>query len=535
MEAPIITSRCRRPRRPAPQPGAAHLQLAVVAMTMTLLATLMGSAMGHTPFITKHDSAVSRWVPPSFGNRKNHRRRRNLSQLASLRGGTSSRGDDDAAGALASDAPTSGAADADANGLSLPRGGGVQQRKSTKLPLTPKDALAAASEAAASGSAAADPADPSLKDEPICRTDEEGSRFSLFPIEHADLWSMYKQHVASFWTADEIDLSADLTDWHEKLTPNEKHFISMVLAFFAGADGIVVENLAERFCREVTVPEARCFYGFQMAMESIHQETYCLLIDTYITDPAERAKLFSAHTSVPSVEKKARWAQRYIGSDASFAERLVAFACVEGIFFAGSFCSIFWLKKRGLMPGLTFSNELISRDEGLHCSFACQLYSKLENKLSEEAVHKIIRQAVEVERGFICDALPVSLIGMNSGLMGQYIEFVADRLLSDLGYQPLYGSKNPFGCKFSFLCDSNNFCMYVLSSLLQFHSFLIPTFLFPFNLRTGMDMISLEGKTNFFEKRVAEYQKSGVMASLASSEGGKKAAAGTDLNFDADF
>ena len=307
--------------------------------------------------------------------------------------------------------------------------------------------------------------------EPICRTDDGGSRFCLFPLAHPDLWSMYKQHVASFWTADEIDLSADLTDWHEKLTPNEKHFISMVLAFFAGADGIVVENLAERFCREVTVPEARCFYGFQMAMESIHQETYCLLIDTYITDPAERAKLFSAHTSVPSVEKKARWAQRYIGSDASFAERLVAFACVEGIFFAGSFCSIFWLKKRGLMPGLTFSNELISRDEGLHCSFACQLYSKLENKLSEQAVHKIIREAVEVERGFICDALPVSLIGMNSGLMGQYIEFVADRLLSDLGYQPLYGSKNPFGCEFSFLCD-NSTCMFFLSSLLPFHIFI---------------------------------------------------------------
>ena len=453
MEAPIIIiSRCRRPRRPTPRP-AAHLQLAAA---VTLLATLMGTAMGHTPFGSPlGGTAASRWAPPSFVERNNHRRRtdfdrRNLSQLASLRGGTSA---DDGLmpDDLALDAPISDVTGADVNGLSLPRGGGVQ-RKSTKLPMTPQDALAAASEAAASGSAAAGaggPVDPSLKDEPICRTDEEGSRFSLFPIEHADLWSMYKQHVASFWTADEIDLSADLTDWHEKLTPNEKHFISMVLAFFAGADGIVVENLAERFCREVTVPEARCFYGFQMAMESIHQETYCLLIDTYITDPAERAKLFSAHTSVPSVKKKARWAQRYIGSEASFAERLVAFACVEGIFFAGSFCSIFWLKKRGLMPGLTFSNELISRDEGLHCSFACQLYSKLENKLSEQALHKIIREAVEVERGFICDALPVSLIGMNSGLMGQYIEFVADRLLSDLGYKPLYGSKNPFGCKFS--------------------------------------------------------------------------------------
>jgi len=283
--------------------------------------------------------------------------------------------------------------------------------------------------------------------EPIC-ADEEGSRFSLFPLEHADLWSMYKQHVASFWTADEIDLSADLDDWRNKLTNNERHFVSMVLAFFAGADGIVVENLAERFCREVTVPEARCFYGFQMAMESIHQETYCLLIDTYITNPEDRATLFNAHKSVPSVEKKAKWAQRYIGSDAKFAERLVAFAAVEGIFFAGSFCALFWLKKRGLMPGLTFSNELISRDEGLHCMFACQMYSKLERKLSEEEIHALISEAVSVEKGFICDALPVSLIGMNASLMGQYIEFVADRLIKDLGYRPLYGSKNPFDCKF---------------------------------------------------------------------------------------
>jgi ribonucleotide reductase beta subunit family protein with ferritin-like domain len=284
--------------------------------------------------------------------------------------------------------------------------------------------------------------------EPILLHDEDGSRFSLFPIEHNDLWNMYKQHVASFWTADEIDLSADLTDWHEKLNDNERHFISMVLAFFAGADGIVVENLAERFCREVTVPEARCFYGFQMAMESIHQETYCLLIDTYISDPKDRDVLFKAHTRVPSVEKKARWAQRYIGSDASFAERLVAFAAVEGIFFSGAFCAIFWLKKRGLMPGLTFSNELISRDEGLHCSFACQLFAKLERKPSEDEIQRIIAEAVDVEKGFICDALPVSLIGMNASLMSQYIEFVADRLLKDLGYRALYGSKNPFDCKF---------------------------------------------------------------------------------------
>jgi ribonucleotide reductase beta subunit family protein with ferritin-like domain len=311
--------------------------------------------------------------------------------------------------------------------------------------------------------------------EPICQQDDVGSRFSLFPIEHPDLWNMYKQHVASFWTADEIDLSADVSDWQNRLTQSERHFISMVLAFFAGADGIVVENLAARFCQEITVPEARCFYGFQMAMESIHQETYCLLIDTYITNPKDREVLFSAHTSVPSVERKAKWAQKYIGSSATFAERLVAFAAVEGIFFSGSFCAIFWLKKRGLMPGLTFSNELISRDEGLHCSFACQLYSKLRRQLSEDKIHELIGEAVEVEKAFVCDALPVSLIGMNAPLMSQYIEFVADRLLLDLGYRPLFGSKNPFD---------------------------------------WMDMISLEGKTNFFEKRVGEYQKSGVMASL---------------------
>ncbi len=331
--------------------------------------------------------------------------------------------------------------------------------------------------------------------EPICRTDDD-SRFSLFPIQHADLWNMYKQHVASFWTADEIDLSQDVTDW-QSLTTSERHFISMVLAFFAGADGIVVENLAERFCREVTVPEARCFYGFQMAMESIHQETYCLLIDTYITNPSDRQVLFAAHTKVPSVRRKAAWAQRYIGSEASFAERLVAFAAVEGIFFSGAFCAIFWLKKRGLMPGLTFSNELISRDEGLHCSFACQLYQKLERKLSERDIHAVIAEAVEVEKGFVCEALPVSLIGMNASLMSQYIEFVADRLLHDLGYRPLFGSRNPFD---------------------------------------WMDMISLEGKTNFFEKRVGEYQKSGVMANVAeSSRSSPSSSHGSSLNFQADF
>lgn len=329
-------------------------------------------------------------------------------------------------------------------------------------------------------------------DEVICRKDDMGSRYCLFPIAYPDLWSMYKQHVASFWTADEIDLSSDLDHWHNKLSVDERHFISMVLAFFAGADGIVMENLAERFCREVTVPEARCFYGFQMAMESIHQETYSLLIDTYISDPKERERLFSAHATIPSVERKASWAQKYIGSKATFAERLVAFATVEGIFFSGSFCAIFWLKKRGLMPGLTFSNELISRDEGLHCSFACQLYSKLKRKLTQEEIFKIIREAVDVEKGFICDALPVSLIGMNSSLMGQYVEFAADRMLTDLGYEPLYQSKNPFD---------------------------------------WMDMISLEGKTNFFEKRVGEYQKSGVMANL--EENGSDSSSAGNLEFGA--
>jgi ribonucleotide reductase beta subunit family protein with ferritin-like domain len=331
-----------------------------------------------------------------------------------------------------------------------PRGGSTKQATLPSTPKLPTSTPTATATTTTSCQQLHDSNDDDNFVEPICKTDEEGSRFSLFPLEHSDLWSMYKQHVASFWTADEIDLSADVGDWQDKLTTNEKHFVSMVLAFFAGADGIVVENLAERFCREVTVPEARCFYGFQMAMESIHQETYCLLIDTYITNPEDRETLFRAHTTVPSVQRKAKWAQKYIGSDAIFAERLVAFAAVEGVFFAGSFCALFWLKKRGLMPGLTFSNELISRDEGLHCMFACQMYSKLQRKLPEKTIHRIIGEAVEVEKGFICDALPVSLIGMNASLMGQYIEFVADRLIKDLGYRPLYGSKNPFDCKYEY-------------------------------------------------------------------------------------
>tara|TARA_B110000305_G_C19367026_1_gene602448 strand:+ start:153 stop:1088 length:936 start_codon:yes stop_codon:yes gene_type:complete len=293
---------------------------------------------------------------------------------------------------------------------------------------------------------------------------------------------MYKKSVASFWTTEEVDLSQDADDWANKLTKDERHFISMVLAFFAGADGIVMENLAERFCAEVTLGEARCFYGFQIAMESIHSEMYGLLIESYIKNKDERARLYTANENVPAIKHKAQWAERWIGSESLFAERLVAFAAVEGIFFSGSFCAIFWLKKRGLMPGLTFSNELISRDEGLHCDFACLLYSKLneENRLSEATIHKIIGDAVEVEKSFVCDALPVSLIGMNKELMKDYIEFVADRIVGQLGYSKLYGAKNPF---------------------------------------EWMDMISLQGKTNFFEKRVGEYQKAGVMNSIKDESG----------------
>lgn len=304
--------------------------------------------------------------------------------------------------------------------------------------------------------------------EPMCRADT--SRFVLFPIKRHELWSLYKKHVASFWTAEEIDLGPDRQDWLS-LSDGERHFISTVLAFFAASDGIVVENLAQRFCRDVQLPEARCFYGFQIAMENVHAETYSLLIDTYIEEQAERQRLLCAIDCVPCVQRKAAWALRWIGSDASFAERLVAFAAVEGIFFSGAFCSIFWLKKRGLMPGLTFSNELISRDEGLHCEFACKLYSMLERPLAPAAVSRIVQEAVDIERDFVCDALPVRLIGMNSHLMTQYVEFVADRLLRELGCPALYGAENPFD---------------------------------------WMDLISMQGKTNFFERRVGEYQKASI-------------------------
>ena len=301
---------------------------------------------------------------------------------------------------------------------------------------------------------------------------ENKDRFVIFPIKHNDIWEFYKKSEASIWTAEEIDLSSDIADWDNKLNDNERHFIKHVLAFFAASDGIVNENLAINFLNEVQYPEARFFYGFQIMMENIHSETYSLLIDTYIKDVAEKDKLLHAVETVPCVGKKADWALTWI-QNGSFAERLIAFAAVEGIFFSGSFCSIFWLKKRGLMPGLTFSNELISRDEGLHCDFACMLYADhVQNKLPKEQVTKIITDAVVIEKEFVSDAIPVRLIGMNADLMCQYIEFCADRLLLALGCDKFYNATNPFDF---------------------------------------MEMISLQGKTNFFEKRVAEYQKSGVM------------------------
>jgi ribonucleoside-diphosphate reductase beta chain len=303
-------------------------------------------------------------------------------------------------------------------------------------------------------------------------------RFVLFPIQHDDIWDWYKKQQACFWTAEEIDLGQDLKDW-EKLSADEQYFVKHVLAFFAASDGIVNENLAENFVAEVQYTEAKFFYGFQIMMENIHSETYSLLIDTYIKDNAEKDYLFNAIETMPCVKKKADWALRWI-DNGSFAERIIAFAAVEGIFFSGSFCSIFWLKKRGLMPGLTFSNELISRDEGMHCDFACLLYNEhIENKLPKETVTKIICDAVDMEKEFVTEALPVRLIGMNADLMVQYIECVADRLLESLGCDKVYGSENPF----------------------------------PF-----MEMISLQGKTNFFEKRVGDYQKAGITTGRENQE-----------------
>lgn len=303
-----------------------------------------------------------------------------------------------------------------------------------------------------------------ITNEPILAPDD--NRFVMFPIKYQDIWDMYQKQVDCFWRPEEIDLTKDLAHW-ESLNKDEQYFISMILAFFAASDGIVLENLASRFMNEIQVSEARAFYGFQIAMENIHSHTYSNLIETYIKDKEEKSKLFNAISNYPCIKKKSDWAQKWIHDNrSSFATRLVAFACVEGIFFSGAFCSIFWLKKRGLMPGLTFSNELISRDEALHCEFAILLYNKLLKKIDKSRIHEIIKEAVEIETEFICDALPCRLIGMNSDLMTQYIKFVADRLVVQLGYKKIYNVSNPFDF---------------------------------------MELISLESKTNFFEKRLDSY------------------------------
>jgi len=325
------------------------------------------------------------------------------------------------------------------------------------------------------------------KEDPLLK--ENPNRWVLFPIKYPTLFEMYKKHEASFWTAEEIDLAQDNKDWNT-LTEGEQHFIKHILAFFAASDGIVLENLSSRFSCEIQAPEARCFYGFQIAMENIHSETYSLLIEQYITDPEEKNMVFNAIQTMPAIQQKANWAVQWMQGENSFAERIVAFAAVEGILFSGSFCAIYWLKKRGLMRGLTFSNELISRDEGLHAEFACMVYGMLQNQLPEEVVHAIVRGAVDTERKFICEALPCDLIGMNSDLMLKYIEFVADRLLTSLGHSKIYGSSNPFD---------------------------------------WMELISLQGKTNFFEKRVGEYQKAGVMNSVGGDNQGH------GFSLDADF
>ena len=321
----------------------------------------------------------------------------------------------------------------------------------------------------------------SKNSEPLLTENED--RYVMFPLTDKSIWDMYKKQMDCFWRAEEIDLSQDLNDW-KKLNDGEKHFIKMVLAFFAASDGIVLENLGMRFLSEVQLPEARAAYGFQLAMENIHSETYSLLIDTYIKDDREKNELFKALNNFPCIKKKADWAIKWINDKRSnFATRLLAFACVEGIFFSGSFCAIYWLKKRGLMPGLTFSNELISRDEGMHTDFAVLLYSKLNKKTKKSKVYELIKEAVSIEKEFICDALPCKLIGMNQKLMKQYIEFVADRLVVQLGYPKIFNSSNPFDF---------------------------------------MEMISLDGKTNFFEKRVGDY-------SLAS---GDHSQAAFDINLD---
>ena len=321
-----------------------------------------------------------------------------------------------------------------------------------------------------------------MSKEPLLVPDD--NRFVMFPIKYDDIWAMYKKQIDCFWRAEEIDLSKDLNHW-DTLNADEQQFISMILAFFAASDGIVLENLAQRFMSDVQVSEARAFYGFQIAMENIHSETYSLLIETYIKDKEQKHKLFNAIDNFPCIKKKSDWAQKWIHDNrSSFATRLVAFACIEGIFFSGAFCSIFWLKKRGLMPGLTFSNELISRDEALHCEFAILLYSKLEKKVSKAKIHEIIKECVEIEIEFICEALPCRLIGMNSDMMGQYIQFVADRLCVQLGYPKIYNATNPF---------------------------------------SFMELISVEGKTNFFERKVGDY----ALANVTKTD--------DDFEFTADF
>ncbi|KAI9703144.1 MAG: Ribonucleotide-diphosphate reductase (RNR), small subunit [Candelina mexicana] len=342
---------------------------------------------------------------------------------------------------------------------------------------------------------------PEEADEPLLQ--ENPHRFVLFPIKYHEVWQMYKKAEASFWTAEEVDLSKDQHDWQNRLNDDERYFVSHVLAFFAASDGIVNENLVERFSGEVQIPEARCFYGFQIMMENIHSEMYSLLIDTYIKEQKQRTYLFNAIDNIPCIRKKADWAIKWIqDKNSTFAQRLVAFAAVEGIFFSGSFASIFWLKKRGLMPGLTFSNELISRDEGLHTDFACLLFSHLKHRPSKQAVQDVITEAVVIEQEFLTDALPCALLGMNATLMKQYIEFVADRLLVALGNQKYYNATNPFDF---------------------------------------MESISLAGKTNFFEKRVGDYQKAGVMASTKKGEADTAGEEkqdnenGGDFAFDEDF
>lgn len=312
--------------------------------------------------------------------------------------------------------------------------------------------------------------EPLLIEEPLLV--KSNNRYVIFPIKYPDIWKMYKDSVSAFWTPEELDLNSDRKDWEEKLNDDERYFIKNILAFFAGSDGIVIENLSQQFMADTDISEIIAFYSFQMFIENVHGETYSLLIDTYIKDPVEKTRLFDAINTIPCIKKKADWALKWANKDcASFAMRLIAFAIVEGVFFSGSFCAVFWLNKRGLMPGLSFSNKLISRDEGIHTDFAVLLYSKIVNKIPEEMVHSIFKEAIDIEKEFIISSIPCKMIGMNSKMMSTYIEYVGDRLLNQLGYSKLYNVKNPF---------------------------------------SFMELISLRPKENFFEVRVSEYQKAGV-------------------------